>query len=418
MKRFAPVLFLLAAACGSSSSSDDDASNDAITSNDGAVLEFAFTGELTTEKDTPARQAIVSQLQYIQGTLTTDVEANGQVGLVALSEIRETPNGDTKTIAFTASLPVIWPKGKDAPKAYDLALPADTTKLDAFNAKYDGKCGTNEYGRETFWHDWNPKAAGCAIDEADVHRSKATVRPHPNTTEGKYPEYDQVWADDELDVVAVFGIISSNTDGDEGARERESVIASFQRTLTNAKRVDNTPGASSIKDSTLTGTILVDGKSRKVKLDAILVNELASTGGDFDERFGAATEGADLLVYSGHSGLGKNINAFAQKARAKKGHYQLAYLNGCQTFAYLGTAMHDKRRDLNGAAADPNGTKFLDVVANALPAYGDNGRTIVDLYDAMTGYKQHPKSYNDILTDFSSIHLVAVFGEEDNTFSP
>src|SRR5439155_26650110 len=103
-----------------------------------------------------------------------------------------------------------------------------------------------------------------------------------------------------------------------------------------------------------------------------LVSELASTGADFDGRFGAATEGADLLVYSGHSGLGKNINAFARKARATKGHYQLAYLNGCQTFAYLGTAMHDKRRDLNGAAGDPNGTKFLDVVANALPAYGDN----------------------------------------------
>ena len=65
-----------------------------------------------------------------------------------------------------------------------------------------------------------------------------------------------------------------------------------------------------------------------------------------------------------------------------------------------------------------NGTKFLDVVANALPAYGDNGRTSLDIYQAMLTFESKAKSYNDLLEDFSSIHLVAVFGEEDNTFSP
>ena len=30
----------------------------------------------------------------------------------------------------------------------------------------------------------------------------------------------------------------------------------------------------------------------------------------------------------------------------------------------------------------------------------------------------HPQSYNDLLEGFSSIHLVAVFGEDDNTFQP
>jgi len=413
-----PLFVLTLGACSSPDATDDAASNGAITSNDGAVLELAFTGEVIADKDTPARQAVVSQLQYIQGTLTTDVQANGQVGLVTLTEVRETPSGDKKAVAFTASLPVIWPKGTESPKSYDLALPHDATKLQDFNAKYDGKCGKNEYGQETFWHDWNPKAAGCTIDEIDVHRSTATVRPHPLTTEGKYPEYDQVWADDELDVVAVFGIIESNTPDDEGAREREAVISAISATLTDAKRVDNQPGPSSIKDSTVTGTLMVGGKQRTVKLDAILVNELSSTGADFDDRFGAASEGADLLVYSGHSGLGANINAFAQKSRAKKGKYNLVYLNGCQSFAYLGTTMHDKHIAANGADVDPHGTKYLDVVANALPAYGDNGRTTLDIYNAVIGYKEAPKTYNKLLEDFPTIHLVAVFGEEDNTFTP
>jgi hypothetical protein len=408
---------VLAAACSPSAEVDDaSGGDDAITSNDGAVLEFSFAGEAIADKDTPARQAIVAQLQYVQGMLTTDVRANGQVGLVATTDVRETPSGAKKTIAYKASLPVVWPKGTRAPSTYDLPLPKDTTKLDAFNDKYDGKCGTNEYGRETFWHDFNPKASGCTVDDADVTRARAAVRAHPKSTTGKYPEYDEVWKDDSLDIVAVFGIISSNAPEDEGAREMESVIREVSRTLTGAKRVDNRAGPSIIKDATVTGKVNVGGRARTVTLNAILVEEVAAAGADFDERFGAASEKADLVVYSGHSGLGKNINGLARKARVARGKYQLAYLNGCQTFAYLGTALQDKKIAAN--ADDPNGTKYLDVVANALPAYGDDGATTMTIYKALLGYKEQPKTYNQLLEDFSSIHLVAVFGEDDNRFSP
>jgi hypothetical protein len=216
----------------------------------------------------------------------------------------------------------------------------------------------------------------------------------------------------------VFGIISTNTPDDEGAREMESVIREVSRTLTAAKRVDNAVGESIIKDATVTGTVTVGGRARSVTLNAMLVQEVASAGADFDARFGAATEKADLVVYSGHSGLGANINAFARKAHVVKGKYQLAYLNGCQTFAYLGTALRDKKIEANGAADDPAGTKYLDVVANALPAYGDDGATTMTLYKALLGYREAPKTYNDLLNDFSSIHLVAVFGEDDNVFHP
>ncbi len=94
------------------------------------------------------------------------------------------------------------------------------------------------------------------------------------------------------------------------------------------------------------------------------------------------------------------------------------YLNGCQTFAYLGTGLHDKHIAANGKDVDPDGTKTMDIVANALPAYGDNGDTALTLYRAMLDYDRAPKSYNKLLEDFSRIHLVAVFGEDDNRFAP
>ena len=419
VRRFSPLLLVLAAACAPSSEEDaKPAGEDAITSNDGTALEFRFEASVVTEADTPARQAIVAQLQYVQGILTTAERANGQVGLVELSDVRETAAGALKTIKYKASLPALFPKrtGTPLPTTYELALPKDATKLDAFNAKYDHECGDNEYGVETFWHDFNPKADGCQLADSDVVRATASVRPHPKTTTNKFPEYSEIWKDDSLDIVAVFGIISSNTPTDEGARERESVIRRISSSLTDAKRVDNTPGRSAIQDSTVTGTIMVGGKKRNVKLDAILVQEVAATGADFDERFGAATEKADFVVYSGHSGLGKNINALARKSRVTKGKYQLSYLNGCQTFAYLGNALHEKKVAAN--PEDPSGTKYLDIVANALPSYGDDGATIITLYDAMTKYTNGPKNYNQLLQDFSSRHLVAVFGEDDNVFTP
>jgi hypothetical protein len=405
-----------AAACGTTV--DDAAgSDDAITSNDGRTLEMKLTGEVVARSNDTARKAIAAQLQYVQGILTTDVRGNGQTGMPGLTNVRETVEGDKKIITYEASLAVVWPKSSEAPATYDLVLPRDTTSLAAFNAKYDGRCGRNVYGQETFWHDFDPKAAGCTLEDADVVRTRATIAPHPQTTEGKYPEYDQVWNDDALDVVAVFGIISSNTPADEGARTREKLLAEVSASLQGAQRTEApaTPGV--IHESTVTGTIRRDGRDRRVNVTAFLVQEASSAGQGFYGRYEAATAKADLVVYEGHSGLGANINALARNTGAQAGKYQLVYLFGCQTLAYLEPTMHEKRIALNGAERDPEGTKFLDVIANGLPAYGDDGRSTIGLYRALLD-PSAPKTFNQLIDGISSLHLVTVFGEHDNTFRP
>ncbi len=404
-------------ACSAEPSDSRESGEDAFTSNDGATLELRFEGQIVTDVRTEARAAVVAQLQYVQGILTTAAQANGQVGMVSLEAVEERQAGDRKTVSYKAALPVVWPKSRPAPASYELVLPRDTTTFAAFNAKYDGTCGRNEYGQETFWHDWNPGAPGCRPVEGDVLRTTATVAPHPKSTQGKYPEYDRVWADDRLDVTIVFGIISSNTPDDEGAREMESTLGAIARTLTNPVRTDTAASGTLIKTSALSGDIDVGGRARKVNVSAMLVSEVASAGSDFDALYKKSTKDADLVVYSGHSGLGANIAAIAKRATVAKDKYQLFYLNGCQTFAYLGRDLHDAKIAANGKAADPAGTKDLDIVANALPAYGDDGRTTMTLYDALVG-SDRPKDFNAILRDFSRIHLVAVFGEEDNVFAP
>ena len=156
-------------------------------------------------KGDETRKAIVSQLFYTVGALTSEHAANGQIGRVETGSVTETIEGDLKRIKYTAKLPVAWPKGRSVPRTYKIVLPKDTTKLEAFNAKYDGKCGRNEYGADVFWHDFNPIASGCTVDDADVSRSTARVTKNKSVTTGKYPEYAKVWEDGALNVVALFG---------------------------------------------------------------------------------------------------------------------------------------------------------------------------------------------------------------------
>ena len=405
-----------AAAC-SGAPTDAETSDGAFTSNAGKGLEMRFKGEVIARKDDTARKAIATQMQYMQGALTSDSGGNAQAGMSGLSNIREIEEGDLKRITYEAALPVIWPNRQTVPETYAVVLPRDVTKLSAFNAKYDGSCGTNEYGRETFWHDFNPKAQGCTTDDADVMRATASVAPHPQQTQGKYPEYDKIWEDDTLDLVAVFGIISSNTPNDEGARTREQLLAETERSLTGATRTEGPETRGILKESTVSGKVTVGGRERKVNVTGVLVQEVSSAGSAFNERYAALTAKADVVIYEGHSGLGKNINALASNMGATAGKYQLVYLYGCQTLGYLGPAMHDKRIALNGADRDPEGTKFLDVIATGLPAYGDNGRSTLALYRAMLG-ADSPKTFNDLLGTISSLHLAVVFGEHDNTFAP
>lgn len=405
--------------CSNEAASDEEAAlgEDAITSTDGQPLEFRFDAEVIASRETPAKNAAVAQLEYMQGALTTDKKANVQFRFVDVQNVQETPDGSAKKrIKYSGSVAVIFPEGQRVPRRYDMAMPLDVTNLAAFNAKYDGKCGNNEYGQETFWHDWNPRAEGCSLG-SDVARSRATVRKHPLGTTDKYPEYDQIWKDGRLDIVAVYGAISNTTDSDSGARERESFIAKLMGGLSGAQRQDIEPRGGILKHSVVTGKARVGDAERDVRLVAYFVEEAQYAGAEFEASYADETAKADFVHYSGHSGLGKNIAALAKASKATAGKYQIHYFNGCQTLGYLGGTMHEARRALNGAQVDPNGTKFLDVIVTSLPAYSEYTPSEQILFDA---FVEQRKGWQALLSSFAgqqwTTHMNAVFGEDDNTF--
>ncbi len=411
------LLPLLLVACGSADTADDaSGADDAITSNEAQIVDFSFDGELVAAKETDSRKAIVDQLFYTVGILTSQFDANGQVGRVALSNVTQSVEGATQTIKYHAITPVAWPKGKTVPKTQQLVLPRDTTKLSDFNAKYDGKCGKDEYGQDVFWHDWNPSADGCTPDEADIVKTSARVTKDKNVTNGKYPEYDLVWQDGSFEVVAIFGESDGGASGDAGVAEYESFLTQVKQALPGATSTENQHGTSIVKDVTIKGTAKVQGQDRPVTVTALLVDTLYTTGPDFDTRYDPISETADMVIYNGHSELSKNTNALAAKGKVDPKKYQVFFFDSCDTYAYLDTSLTDRRRQIN--EDDPNGTKYLDVVTNVLPSYFSNyANSSMSLFTALVK-RDTPKTYNEILTELPADQVVVVSGEDDNAFQP
>ncbi|MEA2748289.1 MAG: hypothetical protein QOI41_2432 [Myxococcales bacterium] len=423
--RFAPVAFLsflaaTALACSTSSDQVDDTAGDEapITSNDAQIVDFTFSSEVIAPKSDDTRKAIVSQLLYTVGALTSEHQANGQIGRVQTSAITETVQGDNKRIKYTARLPVAWPKGQSVPKTYAVVLPNDTTKLAAFNDKYDGKCGSNEYGHEVFWHDFNPIATGCTVDTADVVKSNAKVTKNKAVTTGKYPEYAKVWEDGALNVVAIFGYSDSGGASDQGEQEYDSFVAKAKDLFPGATSTTNATTDSIHRDITVKAKVKVAGVDRDVSITSLLIGTLYTSGADFDTRYNPLSEKADLVVYNGHSELSKNTNALAAKGKVAPKQYQMFFFDSCDTYAYLDTALTDRRRAVNGAAADPAGTKYLDVATNVLPSYFSNYAASSLTFVSALANRDTPKTYNQIMSDLPSDQVVVVTGEEDNAFRP
>lgn len=406
-------------ACSNGSDQTDDAAGDEapITSNDAQIVDFTFSSEVIAPKGDDTRKAIVSQLFYTVGALTSEHQANGQIGRVQTSAITETAQGDNKRIKYTARLPVAWPKGKSVPKTYAVVLPNDTTKLAAFNDKYDGKCGTNEYGRDVFWHDFNPIATGCKVDAADVVKSSARVTKNKAVTTGKYPEYAKVWEDGALNVVAIFGYSDSGGASDQGEQEYDEFVSRAKDLFPGATSTTNATTHSIHRDITVKAKVRIGGADRDVSITSLLIGTLYTSGVDFDTRYDPLSEKADLVVYNGHSELSKNTNALAAKGKVAPKHYQVFFFDSCDTYAYLDTALTDRRRALNGSD-DPVGTKYLDVATNVLPSYFSNYAASSLTFVSALANRDVPKTYNEIMTALPSDQVVVVSGEEDNTFRP
>ncbi|MBS2016695.1 MAG: PPC domain-containing protein [Deltaproteobacteria bacterium] len=413
----APVVLSIVGLVGCASESAEPAADDSdFSSNQATLLDFEFDAELETDSVWNEKQTIQDQLLYTIGHLNHD-NSVGRLDNLELSNIQRTSLDGGKTkLSYHAKLPVAWGRKSNLPSTYELVLPRDNSfaGIQAFTEKYKHDCvdwGAHDVDSGSMWYYYRPKKSGCSIPDAEVVKVTATATKSALNTTNKYPEYHKVWEDDRLEVVAIFGKYENG--GGAGVSGFKNFLSTIKGAL--GAGVVQTPAeiGADAKDVQFEAT-LADGK--KVKVVALLVDAITSTWPGFQQRYEALTPTADIIAYNGHAGLGQNVRALARMGKWVSGKYQMFFMNGCDTFAYVDGSLAQTRASLN--PDDPTGTKYMEFVTNAMPSFFSSmPNASTALVKGMLSYAQ-PKTYDQIFENIDRSEVVLVTGEEDNVFVP
>ncbi len=392
------------------------------TSVEAVVLDFEFEGRLITDRAWNAEDQIEKQLLYTVGHLN-EQESVSRLDRIELSNIDMRQEGFKTIISYKAHIPVAWGRRDNVPTTYDFKLPLDTSYegIEAFTAKYANECvdwSAHDVDSGSMWYYYRP--GRCSIDSADILETTASVSVSAVNTTGKFPEYHKVWEDDVFKTIAIFGKAEEGATSDPGISAYNGFIRGVTRNLerlgatitTQPSPLPSSPGID-VPDVTIYGD-LPDGK--RVQANALLVENVRTAGATFDARYRELSSEADLIVYSGHSGLGANIRSLASKGNWQTGQYKVVFMNGCDTHAYVDSALADATAAVN--ADDPNGTKYLDVATNAMPAYFRVfDEDTLAFFEGLLNY-QEPKTFEQIMAAVDPVQVVLVTGEQDNEYVP
>jgi hypothetical protein len=390
-------------------------------------LDFSFEGTVVTDSSWNDKQTIQDQLLYTVGQLN-GFNSVGRVDKAVITDIRKTTLASGKTqIKYKATLPIAWGKRNAIPTSHEFQLPLDISSAGQtkFAEKYAHSCvdfGAHDVDAGSMFYYYRPKASGCTLSADDVNRPVASVAPSANASTGKFPEYNKVWEDGRLEVVAIFGKYEdgATTGSDAGISAYNQFVAAMKTELgsrslvTTPASIANNPGVTT-PDIEFNAT-LADGK--KVRVVAMLTDNVLTglSQPAFRARYEQNTGKADFIVYNGHAGLGSNVRALAQRGKWVAGQYVVVYMNGCDTFAYVDDALFNAHKTIN--PDDTTGYKYIDIVNNAMPAFfaSMTGATM-SMFRGLLSYEQ-PMTYEQIFGRIDSSQVVLVSGEQDNVFTP
>ena len=433
MKRLANIL-IASAALTSCTTAEDPYDGETVKSDDGKAdssalavfIDATFDGKLVTDSSWNDTSTIQDQLLYTVGQLN-GFNSVGRVDKVVISNIQKKSVSGRTEITYTAKLPVAWGKKNAVPDTIEIKLPLDISHSGqtAFAEKYKEDCvdfGAHDVDSGSMFYYYRPKASGCTIADADVHTVQAVVTPSPVQSTGKFPEYNKLWEDGELKVLAIFGKYEdgATTASDAGISAYNEFVGEMKQELgsrqlvTIPASVPSSPGVGA-PDIEFSAT-LPDGK--KIHVVALLTDNVRVGLQDptFRARYETLSTRADYIVYNGHAGLGTNVRALAQAGKWVAGQYVVVYMNGCDTFAYIDDALNTAHKNIN--PDDTTGFKYIDIVNNAMPAFFHSmaGATMA-LFRGMLAHNE-PKTYEQMFRNVDSSQVVLVSGEQDNVYTP
>ena len=404
------ALSLLAVACGGTGQLDADDQN--FTSDVATLLVMDLDSQLVTSTTANASGQIRAQLMYTVGHLNAEPGVS-RLDKLNLSNVSTVGIGNgLYRISYHVKLPVAWGSKTNLPSQYTFTLPkrVDATGQQAFWNKYSSVCNDHDGDEVTvdnFWYHYRPHYAGCSLAAADVTVATAKAAMSPVNTVAKYPEYHKVWEDGLLTVVAVFGKYTPGAT-DSYSDAGLAAYAEFAAAAAAELGVPAPTADAAHPDITL--------RAGNVVVTMLLTDKLMLAPLSWQKRFAEVSTNADLIMYNGHAGLGANVRALANMGQFFPGKYQMLFIDGCDTFAYADNTWATRRAALN--ADDPSGTRYLDVITNAMPAYFNSMPDAAMALLRALRHPETPQTYPQIFHNINPDHVVVANGEEDNVFHP
>lgn len=377
------------------------------------VLTFSASVDLHSKHaptDEDARKQIALQYFYMLGNLRTGAE-----GLPAIPsktyEIDDlsiaSMGGDLYRISYSSISNIALDKDQQTGN-----LKFDLPRDPVYMATLDQSCNNDK--SEANWYEFNPHLLGCPLVKGkDYFVVTGHVDVHQNTVE-TYPEYSKLVGDDGAIHMSVFmnyeithedGFIRKlKHDGFKRHTWTDNEITSFlgfkPTEFPNVDAFIKQGGAHPIKILLFYGNANIESPKSKA----------------FHYFYKNALETANVVIYSGHSGLSRNLNLPLLESQENfkitlKPSYQLYLLDGCITYGYYAD-MYLARK---ASADDPRGTKNLDILTFGTPAPGYDDKPQFTLSDALFDYGANSTetSYQSIANQIT-YSWFGVVGDEDN----
>ncbi len=374
------------------------------------------------ESATDSLELVRRQLLYTVGILNGSNSSANIGGAHVTIESEATLSETSKEVHYATELRIAWPRENKVPAAFEFKLPRDVSVagLQAFASRYRARCADlhDNPGEPRFFYFYRPYNKRCIIDAGDVVTFASPPSAKEKQSEGTYPEYDRVWADGELRVVAVFGRNEPGVDRsgfslDAGAQALSDFTASANKLLkgaapTFAKSTLPNPGGSTVHRFSWTATL---DATHKLTMLAYLVDKPQAGGAAFEAELARESQAADFLAYAGHAGLGVNIEAFLARITTAPAQYRVLLLENCNSYAYQDLELLRNPPSLTGESGDQ------DVIVNAMSGYFSEIDDMMTRWLDALMHPATPRPFLEILPARSQGRAMVLF-DEDNAYHP
>ncbi len=289
----------------------------------------------------------------------------------------------------------------------------------------------NSFG--DFFYFWDIEKEGCPLkgNTKEIVRVDGELSVIGNTKK-TYPEYDQLYFKDVLDIRILMGYIGDNVSltevdyNDDGYTSFKATVAELEsigfkivdrKTKFRLAKSDNVVKGSNylyVLEKVVKNSL---GKIQTIRISAFLGHtDISSSDLTFHKVLIPAYQEADLLVYDGHSGLGANLSFdyLPDFIFDTTGKYQLFFINGCSSYPYFNGQFFRNKE---------GGSQNIDIITSGLSTYTSTSVSntmafLAPFIHGKTWSYQTLLRHMEVSNGDAGTYLTGVNGDEDNLFLP